>query len=300
MKSGGTGRAAWSVRCGSSLALLMTLGACNGHIQFEAGDAAVALGDAGASGGISGNAGGLGTGGAVATGGSPGTGGSSNSGGTPGTGGSPGTGGTSGPGGAAGGGRAGAGGRGGGAGATATDCAQGGQRCPLSTLHCDVASRSCVACTSDTDCTSSFVSMWNRCNLTLHQCIECTVDADCGRGRLCRSNSCVTPCTEGESGSDDTNSMCPTAQSYCEHDVGFCVACDSEHYVCSGDAVICSPRGICIQCVTDAQCAGKAGTTRCNSVTGRCVACVNSTHCLGSGMACNPVSNTCVVPPPAP
>ena len=274
MNRGRTRCAAW-VRCGGPLALAVTLAACNGRILLTEGkvtaDAAPDIVGSGSGGNIgtggnivTGSGGIVGTGG-PGSGGSPGTGGIVGSGGATGTGGAVGSGGSAGTGGTAGrGGSVGTGGSAGrgGAGGTATvtggagSCTLATDLCGLPTLHCDVASKTCVACVTDAHCTGSGQPTWKHCNTTLHQCVECaaaTSAADCATGRTCQNGRCVTTCV----GTSDTDPACVGVTPYCEKDFKFCITCETGEGACTAPAfcdvaTASTTLGLCVACSSSA------------------------------------------------
>lgn len=166
--------------------------------------------------------------------------------------------------------------------------------CGLPSLHCDVVSAVCVACTSDDHC-SILGTGRDRCDTAAHRCVECGLDSDCGQGRGCRDGHCLTLCQgEGFSG------MCPTAAPYCEDDSqdGFCVQCgDDLPNACAASTAagpLCGHEGTCVACQHNSDCA--APTPRCETFSGRCVECLRAQDCSGSTPVCDPIVNRCVLP----
>ena len=75
--------------------------------------------------------------------------------------------------------------------------------CGLSVLHCDLTgSRTCVACTLDTHCTTAGA---RHCDPALHRCVACVLATDCAATETCASGRCMTTCQE------DTQPACPAA-----------------------------------------------------------------------------------------
>lgn len=164
------------------------------------------------------------------------------------------------------------------------------QECPLSNLHCDTATGTCVACTEDVHCVQADR---NRCDPGSHRCAECVIDSDCGltAGHACRENHCVTLCRfEGN------DSACMgLATPHCEADVGFCVACEKENRTCalaSGPGPICNVQtGLCVACRSDANCGGT--NPRCDKIAGYCVECLQSGDCAPAAPFCDPSTSMC-------
>ncbi|HEY4185359.1 MAG TPA: hypothetical protein VGP07_09835 [Polyangia bacterium] len=165
--------------------------------------------------------------------------------------------------------------------------------CGLATLHCDVVTSTCVACTADAQCAALGAGR-DRCDTAAHVCVECGLDSDCGQGRGCRFRHCVTLCN-----SEGPTSACPSAAPYCEDDDdGFCVQCgDDLANACSMSTAagpICGRLGTCVACQGNADC--KAPTGRCETFSGRCVECLGTKDCSGATPVCDPTINRCVAP----
>lgn len=54
----------------------------------------------------------------------------------------------------------------------------------------------------------------------------------------------------------------------------------------------CSTTGVCLKCLSDADCSGS--TPACNTANGMCVGCVSNSYCSGSTPVCNIATLTCV------
>ncbi len=158
--------------------------------------------------------------------------------------------------------------------------------CKLATLHCDVISGTCVACTTDAQC----VALGSRrCDAALHRCIECGLDSDCATGQRCEPSTrrCVTTCT--------TITGCPATTPFCDLPRSTCIRChsDVECVVLSGDAHTCDPaNGLCVDCIDDGQC--KPSVPRCDRTRGKCVQCTGSGDCPATAPLCDPVASACV------
>lgn len=71
---------------------------------------------------------------------------------------------------------------------------------------------------------------------------------------------------------------------------GYC----SSNGACSPPTPYCGPGSRCVECVGDANCAGK-GARYCLAATGTCVDCLNNANC-GGGMVCDQGTHRCVRP----
>ncbi|MBO5753312.1 MAG: hypothetical protein J6S69_06425, partial [Proteobacteria bacterium] len=60
------------------------------------------------------------------------------------------------------------------------------EKCSGQTPKCDNASKACVGCLADSDCST------NHCDLSSQKCVECFSDAHCASGKTCdlSSNTC--------------------------------------------------------------------------------------------------------------
>ncbi len=162
-----------------------------------------------------------------------------------------------------------------------TGCATD-QDCPLASLHCEPFSGQCLACVSDSNCTST--TGRPHCDSILHFCVQCAGDQDCtGAGMKCNpaTRTCIKPCS--------TLADCPTAGTWCND--GVCSQCDDDFHCPSVRTYCDSSIGQCTACVTDAQCTA-AAAPHCNRAVGACVGCVTSTDCPG-GTVCDPADSTC-------
>jgi Cys-rich repeat protein len=155
--------------------------------------------------------------------------------------------------------------------------------CKLATLHCDVASGTCVECVGDQDCAAG---PNHRCDGALHQCVQCGVDGDCAAGQVCviAARRCVTSCTK--------ITDCVLTGYICDLTRDLCVRCFANNVTClDNDTPICAADGTCVQCGADSDCSGT--TPRCDQVTGSCVACLSASDCQAAAPLCDPGSHTC-------
>ncbi|HEY3452794.1 MAG TPA: hypothetical protein VGK67_41000 [Myxococcales bacterium] len=135
----------------------------------------------------------------------------------------------------------------------------------------------CVGCASNSDCSGTKPL----CNSGQWQCIACTGSASCG-GQVCNANgSCSATCNGCLQ-----NGICyPVDASHCGPVGGACVgACGSAAPVCSG--------GACVQCVTNAECAGSAVGNICRY--GVCVGCASNSDCAVPKPLCNSGQWQCI------
>jgi len=115
-------------------------------------------------------------------------------------------------------------------------------------LLCDPASQTCVQCLTGADCRDPSKPV---CDPLSHTCVKCAADSDCPAGNVCRNNACVPGC--------NAQHPCPSGQ-------------------------VCGPNGTCVQCLSDAQCAG--ATPRCNTATNTCVQCLPTSDNCPMGQYC--------------
>ena len=151
------------------------------------------------------------------------------------------------------------------------------------TLHCKVATGSCVACVADTNCSGTRP----KCDTALGVCVECNGTNDCPARHGCDTvtKRCLDLCFND----DDP---CPVAGFVCDADRTLCVECkQSENCAGSANGPVCDvPIGRCVECTGNAKCPSSKPV--CDRRTGRCEACVTSAECdLGS--ACDPATLTC-------
>jgi hypothetical protein len=156
--------------------------------------------------------------------------------------------------------------------------------CAALGMRCDAPSGRCVACTEDAHCSSG---ARRRCEKTLHICVECLGTSDCGTRHTCETTThrCLDTCAEGDE-------YCPMAGFVCDEGLRRCIECRTNAH-CAG-----SPRGarcdtaigVCVECAGNAACPTTA--PHCDRRTGKCVGCVTSAECP-AGSACDPSTLTC-------
>ena len=164
----------------------------------------------------------------------------------------------------------------------------------------------CVACSSDTDCTGNAggsacqpsgacgqcsatnhkacVSPTPVCNTTSGTCVDCTSNAQCsGNKPICDSSSDTCRACAGNGDCSSPTPVCSTS--------GACVQCTSDSQ-CSGSTPICDATShTCRGCTSNSDCAG--GTHHaCDVGNGQCVACVQNSDC--SMGACDTTTHACV------
>ncbi len=101
---------------------------------------------------------------------------------------------------------------------------------------CNPATSTCVACVSNSDCHAPT----STCNPATHACVACLGDTGCALGTVCQGNACIAGCTATHG--------------------------------CAGGLLCDVPSGLCVACLTDAQCGG--AVPRCDLSTHACVACL--------------------------
>jgi hypothetical protein len=157
--------------------------------------------------------------------------------------------------------------------------------------HCDTGTGTCVSCGSDAQCTNPALP---RCDTSTHTCVGCTSPAQCagkfGPKDLCRVSDGA--CVQCEANADCAGDA---AASRCDSAAGLCSRCQIDGdcnaiaglSACSGGA-----NARCVECTTDAFCAGNLNGRACNTTTNTCVECVTDAHCTSPG-ASRCVNNTC-------
>ncbi len=162
-------------------------------------------------------------------------------------------------------------------------CAVAG--CPLSSLHCDVASGACVECLASADCTGgadASESALPICDPSTHACVACLVSGDCRPGYDCvtAAKQCVPSCASGGTCAEGTCTG------------GLCWRCTASSGCEDGSTSICDPiTHQCVGCVSDATC--PSDHPRCDPATQRCVRCLRSSDC-DAGEVCDPTRRLCV------
>ncbi len=145
---------------------------------------------------------------------------------------------------------------------TALFCGPTCSPCGASTPFCinGNAGAQCGQCRTDADCKMPF-----KCDATTHMCLPCNVDSDCERGKRCDAHQCVL-CDSPMKCAGVSCNCCPGGKK--------CAALDA------GGAPIC------VECVSDGDCAGRT----CDTVNGRCVdkvaECNTPDKCGGQCLRC--------------
>jgi hypothetical protein len=150
------------------------------------------------------------------------------------------------------------------------------QDCPVG--FCNQRSGLCVACVKDSQCPMGV------CDPDLNECVACGTSQDCGPGQTCMGHQCIPTCGDG--------GTCPPNAPYCDPR-GLCVECvyDGDCAGIAGGQWCNQQSGMCVECVLDEQCV--APTARfCNTATDQCVGCLTSVDCR-DGEICNTVTFTC-------
>ena len=154
---------------------------------------------------------------------------------------------------------------------------------------CD-ATHHCVAppvCTSNASCAKPTPV----CRVSSGDCVGCLVSGDCPSGSSCSAqNTCVV----GGNGTCTTNGDClgNGANVYCKGGAGgaagVCVACLTDAQ-CTPE--VCSPNNTCVpkECRADADCTATPATPRCDlaPTPHACVACLGDPDCPNGGV-CQP------------
>lgn len=189
---------------------------------------------------------------------------------------------------------------------------------PLGRIHCNLATRSCAACTEDAHCpggacrpdTLSCVGCLESshcknpgkafCFTDTFTCVACLKDANCPNNGRCSpvSHTCTT--VRCASDTDCENQAGP----HCKADTGDCVEC-TDHSHC-GSLYWCRNYGCQSGCTGDQDCVAKFGQgQRCDQSTRECyfAECLsdadctsspNGRHCKLSGVPSKPLKNSCV------
>jgi hypothetical protein len=160
--------------------------------------------------------------------------------------------------------------------------------CNAESLHCDLVSGECVACTRDQDCADPTAP---RCDVALHRCVGCGSDLDCAAEQTClpSTRTCVTRCEEGVN-----EHACPASAPTCDEVARICVQCrsDQDCRAITDDGPYCERRsGRCVFCTDDRQC--PATRPRCDSVQQRCGQCSTRDDCPADHW-CDPRSLNCI------
>lgn len=158
-----------------------------------------------------------------------------------------------------------------------TDC-RGGTHC--TPLAAPTTPGTCVQCVNSGNCTGMGAN--TVCDTNLHRCVECT--GSCTGGRICMNARCQQPCT--------VDTTCPGGK--CED--GYCGPCSvnsSSLDDCSGATPVCLGP-ICVQCLSNSDCAGFPLLKTCDPVRKTCVECVSHTTCPAARPFCNVNAGSCI------
>jgi len=120
----------------------------------------------------------------------------------------------------------------------------------------------------------------------------CSASSQCSSGDICDTTTlvlngvCVAPCTS-DAGACAPGSLTP----YCDASSGLCVPCLTNAQCIAADAgTICLPGVGCASCQTDSDCKDPA-TPHC--LFGSCVQCETAADCPANAPGCNFVTNSC-------
>ncbi len=195
-----------------------------------------------------------------------------------------------------------------------------GQTCDTASGQCK--SSSTTGCTSAADCGTGKVCDGGKCY------DDCTADgfAGCDPGNACDSTAkrCTCDATAcagvGNSGCHPKTNTCdnycnPASTSDCtdpekclattaDPTKGFCQTPTSctDNSACATGQTCDTAKGYCVpagssKCTADADCAGNAAGTKCNTTSGACVACLADGDCnAASNETCDTATNTCKGP----
>jgi hypothetical protein len=87
-------------------------------------------------------------------------------------------------------------------------------------MRCENASGQCVECLGSADCAGQEFQF---CNVDSHRCVECLVDGHClMKSETCSLvlGSCAVKCS--------SRSECPRTDPYCDTGIGYCVECETD------------------------------------------------------------------------
>jgi hypothetical protein len=156
----------------------------------------------------------------------------------------------------------------------------------------------CGACVTDSDCppndtcateTGTFIG-------TVKACV-CSGNSGCGGD----APVCVSPggtdelfywgsgCGCNGSGQCPSGETCDTTNLVCTQ------SCVGDASVCANNGVCDTSTGLCVECNTDADCAGLDGTPYCLTSQNTCVQCLSNSDCSStpSTPTCDTSTNTC-------
>lgn len=151
--------------------------------------------------------------------------------------------------------------------------------CPFTTLHCDPASATCVACVIDAHCTSVARP---RCDTATHQCVQCESNADCDAVSSCDSatHRCFRRCAVDPDDCTLEQPVCDASRDACVCSATSCTTDDRPH--CDASS------GLCVRCLGDGDCPSYA--PHCQG--GYCLKCLSDAECVAP-RRCDPVRHQC-------
>ncbi len=164
---------------------------------------------------------------------------------------------------------------------------------------CDTAANGgqgrCVRCTASAGCTSPA----RFCDTSVDggACFECSPDAGSCTGGSPKCSATTRTCVTCE-----VNADCPNPAPICDPTLyqgrGGCGLCKgSAPTGCDAGAVCDTGSAIpsCVECVNNAQCAGKAAGNACHALNKKCVQCNDTVACTVAGQSCNIPLGACQV-----
>ncbi len=155
---------------------------------------------------------------------------------------------------------------------------------------CDLATRTCVACSTDAQC-ASIDGTRPACASTgtnAGRCVPCTTDAHCGGDTpRCdtRTNTCVG-CASASDCMDPSRPVCDPTMRVCR---GCASAADCTEPGVRACAVTGPNAGRCVPCVANADC--RSGV--CDTATNSCVGCTSNADCAGAMPVCDTARRVC-------
>jgi hypothetical protein len=181
-------------------------------------------------------------------------------------------------------------------------------QCPEDKRHCDVGRGVCVECNAEADCNGN--SGGSQCDPDTKRCVQCVDNTACAapNGVCDTANNVCVEC--------NSNDECDGANGQCNLDDHKCVACLNDGQCTSAtasrcnladhtciacnDNVQCEPgapfceAGICLQCLSGADCSAVPGANVCDTMRGACVECTLSSQCADINQSrCDIASHTC-------
>jgi hypothetical protein len=172
--------------------------------------------------------------------------------------------------------------------------------CGLPGLHClgsPGQPGTCAECVGDSHCPNAGA---RKCDPQLHRCVECVAAADCPPSQSSYPSTCTSVsrrCLPGCSDDSAAARLCPTTRAYsCNEELYLCIEClTNANCAASPSGTLCHPSEyVCVQCLTGTCGGGQS----CDAITGRCVQCRSSADCTSPGAPlCDPSTHTCVAIP---